>query len=204
MLYRALENTLRLMNNRNENYRKSFNKVDTDSSEFEEKNKLEEQQRTVMEKYKFKRRQIREIQEDIETMNGSLGSLIKDEQDLSALLHERKMKVAHLAEELNEQKEKYERTRKHNSRIVRIIRNAKKIKEETHEEKDIDLREIRDFNIDIMKQIGTAVQTDQDMSTAAQLYFTQAGLPAPSTSSRLRSRPSSIPSSRSSSITSNR
>jgi UDP-glucose:O-linked fucose beta-1,3-glucosyltransferase len=204
LTFRALENTLRLMNGRNENYRKSFNKVDQTSEEFEEKEKLEEQLRAVMEKYKFKRRQIREVQEDLETMNGSLTALAKDEQDLVELLKERETKMAHLENELNDQKAKQERTRKHNSRMVRDIRSAQKVKGETHEERDIELREIRDFNTDIMKQIGVVVQTHGDMSAATQLYFNQAGLPAPPSPSRLGSRPSSVQSSRSSSLASNR
>ena len=50
---RALENTLRLMNGRNETYRKSFNKVDEMSEEFDEKQRLEDQMRAVMDKYKI-------------------------------------------------------------------------------------------------------------------------------------------------------
>ena len=195
---------MRLMNGRNENYRKSFNKVDQTREEFEEKEKLEEQLRAVMEKYKFKRRQIREVQEDLETMNTSLNALAKDEQDLVELFKERQNKMAHLENELNDQQTKQERTRKHNSRMVRDIRSAKKVKGETHEERDIELREIRDFNTDVMKQIGVVVQTHDDMSAATQLDFNQAGLPAPPSPSRLGSRPSSVQSSRSSSLASNR
>merc|ERR1712224_497976 len=40
---RALENTLRLMNNRNETYRKSFITVEESSEEYEQKMQLEEQ-----------------------------------------------------------------------------------------------------------------------------------------------------------------
>lgn len=192
------------MNDRNENYRKSFNKVDQTSEEFQEREKLEEQLRAVIEKYKFKRRQIREVQEDLETMNSSLNTLAEDEQDLMELLKERQNKMTHLEKELNEQKAKQERTKKHNSRMLRDIRSAKKTKAECHEEKDIELREIRDFNTDMMKQIGVVVQSHGDMAAATQLYFNQAGLPAPPSPSRFGSRPSSAQSSRSSSLASNR
>ena len=202
--YRALENTLRLMNGRNENYRKSFNKVDQTSEEFEERENLEEQLRAVMEKFKYKRRQIRELQEDLETMNTSLSTLAKDEQDLVQLLNERQSKRTHLEKELNDQKAKQERTKKHNTRMTRDIRSAQKTKGETHEERDIELREIRDFNTGIMKQIGGVVQGNDDMAAVTQHYFNQAGLPAPPSPSRLGSRPSSGLSSRSSSLSTNR
>ena len=203
--YRALENTLRVMNDRNENYRKSFNKVDTTSEEYEERENLEEQLRAVMEKNKFKRRQIREVQEDLETLNTSLGNLTKDEQDLVSLLNERQTKTANLEKELLEQKTKQERTRKHNSKMAREIRSVQKAKGETHEERDIELREIRDFNTNIMKHISVVVQNHDDMDATVQLYFNQAGLPAPPSPSRFGSRPSSVlSSSRSSSLASNR
>lgn len=192
------------MNGRNENYRKSFNKVDQTSEEFEERENLEEQLRVVMEKYKYKRRQIRELQEDLEIMNSSLNTLTKDEQGLVELLNERQSKCAHLEKELNDQKAKQERTKKHNTRMARDIRSAQKTKGETHEERDIELREIRDFNTEVMKQVGGVVQSHGDMAAVTQLYFNQAGLPAPPTPSRLGSRPTSGLSSRSSSLSSNR
>ncbi|MBN3319607.1 CCD39 protein, partial [Atractosteus spatula] len=63
---RALENTLHVINSRNTTYRKSFNKVTETSEEYQEKVKLEEQRKAVEEKYKYKRRQIKELQEDIQ------------------------------------------------------------------------------------------------------------------------------------------
>ena len=46
----------------------------------EEKRQLEEQMRAVMDKYKYKRRQIRELQEDLQTMGHTLDNLTRDEE----------------------------------------------------------------------------------------------------------------------------
>ncbi|XP_027731704.1 coiled-coil domain-containing protein 39 isoform X4 [Vombatus ursinus] len=62
----ALENTLRVLNTCNSNYKQSFKKITPTSTEYEMKIKLEEQKRNVDEKYRYKRRQIRELQEDIQ------------------------------------------------------------------------------------------------------------------------------------------
>lgn len=43
-----------------------FIKVTETSEEYERKNQLEEEFRSVMDKYKYKRRQIREMQEDLQ------------------------------------------------------------------------------------------------------------------------------------------
>ena len=45
------------------------------SEEMEEKSQLEEQLRAVMDKYKYKRRQIRELQEDLQTMGRTMDNL---------------------------------------------------------------------------------------------------------------------------------
>ena len=60
--------------------RQSFRKVTSDSEEAEQRHQLEEQLRAVMDKYKYKRRQIKELQEDVKTMSGNLDQLQRDEQ----------------------------------------------------------------------------------------------------------------------------
>ena len=47
--------------------------------EMEDKQQVEEQLRAVMDKYKYKRRQIRELQEDLQTMGHTLDNLARDE-----------------------------------------------------------------------------------------------------------------------------
>ena len=91
--FRALENTLRLMNSRNETYRKSFSTVEETSEEYEEKVRLEEQLRAVNDKFKYKRRQVKELQEDIQTMSTTLEALTADEQELVGVLEEREQKI---------------------------------------------------------------------------------------------------------------
>ncbi|KAF6117809.1 coiled-coil domain containing 39 [Phyllostomus discolor] len=62
----ALENTLQVLNSCNNNYKQSFKKVTPSSDEYELKTQLEEQKRAADEKYRYKQRQIRELQEDIQ------------------------------------------------------------------------------------------------------------------------------------------
>ncbi|KAK6310392.1 hypothetical protein J4Q44_G00184470 [Coregonus suidteri] len=47
--------------------------------EYQEKLKLDDQKRATEEKYKYERRQIRELQEDIQGMNNTLHSLLQVE-----------------------------------------------------------------------------------------------------------------------------
>ncbi|KAK3698535.1 hypothetical protein QZH41_014464 [Actinostola sp. cb2023] len=176
---RALENTLRLMNNRNETYRKSFNKVNETSEEFEEKQQLEEQMRAVMDKYKYKRRQIRELQEDLGAMQTTFDKLDTDEQGLVEVIDDKQSKVTNLNKELGEQKSKKDRAGRQVSKMARDIRSAKKTRGELHEEKDMDLRQLREFNSRIMKQMGEVLHSCSDLTPSVHMYFSQAGLPMP-------------------------
>lgn len=175
---RALENTLKLMNNRNETYRKSFNRVTEASDEMEEKQQLDEQMRAVMDKYKYKRRQIRELQEDLQTMSNTLDNLKRDEDAYAEMVDEKKNKILQLNKELHDQRAKIERVTKQNLRYAKELRSAKKSKGETPEEKDFAVRELREFNKGAMQQIGEATQVHPDLGDAVTMYFAQANLPA--------------------------
>ncbi|KAK7091050.1 coiled-coil domain-containing protein 39-like [Littorina saxatilis] len=174
---RALENTLKLMNGRNEQYRKSFNKITETSDEMEEKLRLEEQMRAVMDKYKYKRRQIRELQEDLHTMSTTLENLSRDEDAYVGMIEEKKNKVLQLQKELEDQRVKLERVAKQTARYSRELRTAKKTKDKTPEERDFEIRELREFNKTVMKQIGEAVNQHPEITEAVNMYFSQANLP---------------------------
>ncbi|KAJ8030943.1 Coiled-coil domain-containing protein 39 [Holothuria leucospilota] len=176
---KALENTLRLMNGRNEQYRKSFNRVTETSEEYEEKQRLDEQLRAVMDKYKYKRRQIREFQDDLQTMSNTMENLTRDESAYEEMVEEKQNKVQQLSKEIEEQKAKIERASKLVVKYARDVRSAQKVKGETHEERDFDLREMRDFNKNIMKQVGEVIHQHGDVAPSAHMLFSQASLPVP-------------------------
>lgn len=189
---------MRLMNGRNETYRKSFNKVNEMSEEFDEKQRLEDQMRAVMDKYKYKRRQIRELQEDLGSMQNTLDSMTTDEQALVEVITEKQSKVTNLQRELDEQKTKKDRAIREAAKIARAVRSAKKSSGETHEERDMDLRELREFNTRTMKQMGEVLHNYPDLGPSVQIYFSQAGLPMPPSPGPGTSRPTSSRTSRSS------
>uniref|UniRef100_UPI00398E6C2F coiled-coil domain-containing protein 39 isoform X2 n=1 Tax=Pristiophorus japonicus TaxID=55135 RepID=UPI00398E6C2F len=193
---RALENTLQLLNNQNTTYRKSFSRVTETSEEYEDKLKLEEQKRSVNEKYRYKRRQIRELQEDIQSMRNTFDNLLREESALHVMADEKQDKTIHLLKELDDQQVKLERVTKQNAKVVRDVRSAKKSPGETHEEHDIDLRELRDFNRSLNKLLADAMDDCPSLAGDLQLYFDQAGLPLPTAPTP----PCSHHSSRSSSI----
>ncbi|KAI8772472.1 coiled-coil domain-containing protein 39 [Biomphalaria glabrata] len=193
---RALENTLKLMNGRNEQYRKSFNKITDTSDEMDEKRQLDEQFRAVMDKYKYKRRQIRELQDDLHTMSMTLDNLTRDEDAYVTMMEEKKNKISQINKEIEDQRAKLERVAKQNIRFSKELRTAKKAKDELPEEKDFEVRELREFNKNIVKLVGEAAVAYPEMSEAVSMYFTQANIPSVKPSSSVMSSRSSLSSSR--------
>ena len=59
----------------------------------EEKQQLDEQMRAVMDKYKYKRRQIRELQEDLQTMSNTLDNLQRDEDAYVEMVEEKRVSI---------------------------------------------------------------------------------------------------------------
>ncbi|XP_071764118.2 coiled-coil domain-containing protein 39 [Centroberyx gerrardi] len=188
---RALENTIQLVNNCNSTYRKSLNKVDESSAEYQEKLKLEEQKRAAEDKNKYKKRQIRELQEDIQGMNNTLDSLLQEEQVQSEKTEQTQSHLVQLNKELASQKEKLDRATKQCSKLTKEIRSANKTRAETFEERDIKLREMREFNKSVNRMLHEAMEDNPDLRSALEKHFLQANLPLPSPASTPASRQSS-------------
>ncbi|KAL2097210.1 hypothetical protein ACEWY4_006417 [Coilia grayii] len=184
----ALENTLHMVNSRNSTYRKSFNKVTEASEEYQEKLKLEAQKRAAEDKYRAKRRQIRELQEDIQSMNGTLETLLHEETEMNERTEETQSHILSLNKELASQKDKLDRVTKQCSKLKKEVRSAKHTTQETFEERDIQLRELKDLNKTVNHMILEAMEKSPDLESALLMYFTQANLLLPSPGSGPGSR----------------
>ncbi|TMS10168.1 Coiled-coil domain-containing protein 39 [Larimichthys crocea] len=133
---RALENTIQLFNNSNSAFRKSLNKANESSPEYQEKLKLEEQLKAAEEMLTFKKRQVQELQQDLKC-----------------------------------------------SKLTKEIRSANNTKTETFEEKDIKLKELKEFNKNINKMLNEAMEDKPDLRSVLEKYFLQANLSLPAPSS---------------------
>ncbi|XP_066457641.1 coiled-coil domain-containing protein 39 [Eleutherodactylus coqui] len=175
----ALENTLQVINGCNNSYRKSFNKVTETSEEYEEKIQLQEQKKAAEEKYRFKRRQIKEIQEDTQIMKNTFDSMMKEETLYQEKVNEMLPCITQLNKEMEDQKNKLERVMKQCFKLVKEIRSAKQSKGETKDERDINVRELRDFNKSINKMLARAMDDHPEITVPLQMYFQQFGLQIP-------------------------
>nr|XP_033814753.1 coiled-coil domain-containing protein 39 isoform X2 [Geotrypetes seraphini] len=197
----ALQNTLQVVSSCNASYKKSFSKVSETSEEYAEKLQLEEQKKAAEEKYRYKRRQIKELQEDTQSMKNTLETMLKEETAYHGKTDDKLTHILQLNKETDEQTQKFERVAKQCAKLVKDIRSIKNTKEETQEEQDIDLRDLKDFNKFIDKLLVSAMQENPDLAVPLQLYFQQFGLEVPKTISTAGSH-SSLSSSPRSSVSS--
>ncbi|XP_028931917.1 coiled-coil domain-containing protein 39 isoform X2 [Ornithorhynchus anatinus] len=179
----ALENTLQVLSSCNSNYKQSFKKVTEFSEEYEQKLHLEEQKRAANEKYRYKRSKVRELQEDIQSMENTLEIITKETNACREKIKEKQAYTIQLKKEIDEQKTKLERVRKQCSRLSKEIRFSKKTKDETKEEQDISLRELNDFIKSLDKMLLDIIEENPNLLVILQTYFQQAGLDFPTAGS---------------------
>ncbi|XP_062067383.1 coiled-coil domain-containing protein 39 isoform X1 [Lepus europaeus] len=182
----ALENTLQVLKNCNNNYKQSFKKVTPSSDEYELKIQLEEQKRAVDEKYRYKQRQIRELQEDIQSMENTLEVIEHLTNNVQEKLSEKQAYSFQLRRETEEQKPKLERVTKQCAKLTKEIRLLKGTKDETLEEQDIKLREIKQFHKVIDEMIADVIEENAEIHLILQTYFQQNGLELPTAGTKGR------------------
>ncbi|PAA67035.1 hypothetical protein BOX15_Mlig013471g1, partial [Macrostomum lignano] len=189
---RALENTLRLMNSCNENYRQTFSKVGPTSDEAAQREQLDQQMRAVTDKYKAKRRQIREMEEELQTMQEALENLAKDDALYREQVGQLEQLVGQRERERSEHQAKLERADK-------AIARAKGPSVAAPIEADIGLRELREFNRRVASEVLRVAQsTGEEVASTAESYMQQSGVPLPTTGTGMAGSASAESSARSS------
>ncbi|NWQ63001.1 CCD39 protein, partial [Neopipo cinnamomea] len=169
----ALENTLCVLNNCNSNFRNSFKDVTETSEEREETLKLEEEKRVADETYRCKRRQIKELQENLQSMEQHLDVAEKQKALFQEQKEEKQDLILQLNKDIEEQKPKLERVIKQCSRLSREIQSLRQNGTKTEEERDIDLRELKSFNRTINQVIADVLETYPGLTATFQMYFDQ-------------------------------
>uniref|UniRef100_A0A3P8PEK4 Coiled-coil domain-containing protein 39 n=1 Tax=Astatotilapia calliptera TaxID=8154 RepID=A0A3P8PEK4_ASTCA len=172
---KALENTIQLFNNSNSAFRQSLNKVNESSMYEREKVKLEGQLNVGQETLNYMKRQIQELQQDMQVF-AIYKRMERDKIENKHAL------VSKMNEEVTSQQEKIDRASKQFSKLTKEVRSAKGTKGETFEEKDIKLRELKEFIKNVDRMLNEAWEGNPDLRSVMEKYFLQASLSLPSPS----------------------
>ncbi|XP_041261849.1 coiled-coil domain-containing protein 39 [Onychostruthus taczanowskii] len=197
----AMENSLCVLKNWNRHYKNSFKAVPETSEEREEKLKLEKDKKDADEKYKYKQRKIKELQENLQSMQQHFDIIQKQQALLKEQKKEKEALILQLKKDIEEQKPKLNRVIKQCSKLSREIKSQREGEPETLEERDIHLRELKAFNKTINQVIADVLETNPGLVAAFQMYFDKYDLElpmavSPSGSQTSQSLESSLPATR--------
>uniref|UniRef100_A0A671TY11 Coiled-coil domain-containing protein 39 n=1 Tax=Sparus aurata TaxID=8175 RepID=A0A671TY11_SPAAU len=162
---RALENTIQLFDNSNSSFRTSLG-IAKDSPEYQDNLKLEEHLMAVEETLRYKRRQVQELQQDLQ-------SLLHEEQVEREKIEHKQSLLRELSKEIASQQEKIQRTTKQCNKLTQEIRAEQNTDTETFEEMDIKLRELKGFNKSVDKMLSNAMDDNPDLRPVLEKYFLQ-------------------------------
>ncbi|NXH23829.1 CCD39 protein, partial [Myiagra hebetior] len=176
----AAENSLCVLKNWNRNYRNSVSGTALNSEELEEKLKLEKDKRDAEEKYRYKQRKIKELQENVQSMQQHFDIVQKQQALFEEQKQEKQALTLQLKKDIEEQKRKLERVIKQCSRLSREIQSQGG---ETLEGRDIHLRELKGFNRTVNQVIADVLEANPGLTAAFQMYFDKFNLELPTAAS---------------------
>ncbi|NXP69017.1 CCD39 protein, partial [Chloropsis cyanopogon] len=175
----AMENSLCVLKNWNRNYKNSLKAFPETSEELEEKLKLEKDKRDADEKYRHKQRQIKELQENLQSMQQHFDIIQKQQAFLKEQKKEKQALILQLKKDIEEQKPKLNRVIKQCLKLSREIESQREGGIETLEERDINLRELKGFNRTINQVIADVLEANPGLTAAFQMYFDKYNLDLP-------------------------
>ncbi|NXH83099.1 CCD39 protein, partial [Edolisoma coerulescens] len=177
----AMENSLCVLKNWNRNYKSTVSGTALKSEELEEKLKLEKDKRDADEKYRYKQRKIKELQENLQSMQQHFEIVQKQQALFEEQKKEKQALILQLKKDIEEQKRKLERVIKQCSRLSREIQSESGTK--TQEERDIHLRELKGFNRIVNQVISDVLEANPGLTAAFQMYFDKFNLELPTAAS---------------------
>ncbi|KAL2301294.1 hypothetical protein Nmel_011862, partial [Mimus melanotis] len=179
----AMENSLCVLKSWNTNYKNSFKALPETSEELEERLKLEKDKRDADEKYRHKQRKIKELQENLQSMQQHFDVIQKQQALFKEQKKEKQALILQLKKDIEEQKPKLERVIKQCSKLSREIQSQRKDGKETLEERDIRLRELKGFNRTINQVIADVLEANPGLTAAFQMHFDKLNLELPTAAS---------------------
>ncbi|KAJ3390261.1 Coiled-coil domain-containing protein 39 [Lobulomyces angularis] len=203
---KALENTLKLMNDRNEEYRMNIYKAELNSKDVQHQEMLNEQYRNTMEHYKGKREELQDLQKNLNNLETTLGFITTDETQKMQQIQILEAKLNSLTKDTADQNMKLDRAKKNFSKMKKdyekeCIKDARDYSVEDNEEMaDLKVREYKDISNVAVTEILRISEKHTEATTRVGDLLSQNNIPPPSKPvSRVVSRANSVMSSQNSS-----
>ncbi|XP_059621128.1 coiled-coil domain-containing protein 39 [Phlebotomus argentipes] len=186
---KAMENTVRLVNLANENYKRNFVTVEEDSPFLQELENLQDAYFQAVRKLKNLRGNLVFKSDQLETLNGQKEHLERELEEVSREKGDRNDVLMKVHKELLEQKVKLHRAERE---MKQAFKAAKlKINDSdflTIQERDFTARELEEQNSSALQQLADLVEANPGLGPAVSKYLLDKGLSMPT--SRAKSQTS--------------
>ncbi|KAI8919782.1 hypothetical protein BC831DRAFT_99800 [Entophlyctis helioformis] len=196
---KALENTLKMMNDRNESYRMNLYKAELDSKDLQHKEMLETEYRQAMESYRSKREQIQDLQQQIQQLELALTQSASEEASKLQSVQLLTSKLQTLDREIQDQQVKRDRATKLIESSARSLRQKRGLgpHDVTTEEQDFAVRKAKEVGTALLTELGRVGMRVPEFNTQMQRLMQSFGVFPPSrqlsrVSSRMSSRAPSV------------
>ncbi|KAI8910339.1 hypothetical protein EDD86DRAFT_138178 [Gorgonomyces haynaldii] len=188
---KALENTLKMMNDRNEDFRMNLYQAELDSKDVQHKEMLDAEFRKIMDSFKSKRNHIQELQQQLSTLEQRLSSETGQETQHIQQLQLMQAKVQTTQRDIQDQTQKKQRALNAVQRYVKILRSQ--TADKTPEEMDILLRNLKDIGTIVLTELNKLMIHEADLVVPIKTLMAQIGIAQPSrVVSRASSRQSNV------------
>ncbi|KAJ3120103.1 Coiled-coil domain-containing protein 39, partial [Nowakowskiella sp. JEL0407] len=194
---KALENTLIMMNDRNEEYRMHLYKAELNAKDVQHKELLDQEYRQIMEQYKLKRLEIQDMQNDLLETERQLASLTTEESQRLQTVQLLESKISTLQRESGDQEAKRDRALKLARKKAKewrskagavIASEGGKIfgpgivneKDATPEEIDVMVRYLKDVGTIMIGDLNKVAERYPELSMRIHHLFEQSGIQQPS------------------------
>ncbi|KAI8902852.1 hypothetical protein BC833DRAFT_571828 [Globomyces pollinis-pini] len=188
---KALENTLKLMNNRNEQFRMNLYQAELDSKDIQHKDMLDSEYRQTMEAFKKKRTTIQDLQQSLQDFEREFSSQSTKEAHKLQQLQVLEAKSKAVQNEIDEQLKKKHRAWNFVRKYCKAHRKG--LAHPTFDEQDLLIRSFREIGTIALTDLMRLTERFPEITESVSLMMEVNGLQSPSrTVSRVSSRASSI------------
>ena len=174
---RALENTLGLISDRNESFRKCLLRADDKSDLSNERTLLEKQLSSILDKSRLKDRQKKELTGDMSHMETRLRDMLFDEHSIANVIDKKRVSVDQTNKTVSEQKEKVNRSLKQLTRAYKELKAKLDTNKVNNIERDLALRDLRDHNVVSVQEMVQISEKELAMLESLHNFFSKVGLP---------------------------
>ncbi|KAJ3274245.1 Coiled-coil domain-containing protein 39 [Terramyces sp. JEL0728] len=190
---KALENTLKMMNNRNEEYRNNLFKAELDGKDVQHKEMLDAEYSQVMDSFKKKRAEIQELQLALQEVERKYNMNTQQEASKLQEVQVMEAKCDAVQAEIEEQGKKRNRAVQFIRKASKLLRKEQQRSTTSHEEQDFLIRALKDIGTIALNDLKRLAEKQPDIAEKLQSLMAIHSLQPPSrTVSRVSSRASSV------------